>query len=115
MERRISDRRPIWFPLWLASERYTNALAIGQDTSRTGIKVMSSVAPAVGSAVTVSFRLEDPRTGESTIHNATGIVLRVEANQDPLDLWPHCIVVELDQPFAESEQLVRSSAPLELS
>lgn len=115
VERRISERRPFWFPLWLASERFANALAIGQDTSRTGIKVMSSLAPAVGSQVTVSFRLEDPHTGESRQHNATGVVLRVEANTDELDLWPHCIVVELDQPFSESDELVRSSAPLEIS
>lgn len=114
MERRISERRPFWFPLWLASGHVANALAIGQDTSKTGIKVMSALAPAVGSQVTVSFRLEDPHTGESRLHDATGVVLRVEANTDPLDLWPHCIVVELDQPFSASEELVRTSAPLEV-
>lgn len=112
MERRVSERLPIWFPLWLGDGQVRDALAIGQDTSRTGIKLASKLRPEVGSQVTVSFRIEDPRTGESELHRATGVVVRVEDNDDPLGLWPHLIMVDLDHPFSDIDVLVASASPM---
>lgn len=115
MERRVSERYDVWFPLWLASEGFANLLAISQDTSRTGIKLATASALEVGALVTVTFRIPSEDGGFSTETRVRGQVVRVQENaEDERGIWPYWAVIELDEPLRAIEALRETADPLRI-
>jgi hypothetical protein len=104
-EKRAFQRRCIWFPVTLQAS--TGELwAVARDAGAGGILISSSGALAVGTVVTVTFRVapDDP-----TERKVKGKVVRFEPNHyDGGGAWPHRIAIEFDEPLGELDALMES-------
>ena len=101
MERRKHDRFRVWLPVRLAAAD-GEQLGVSYDVSISGMRISCAAPLEVDAEVTVTLELPSgaPRT-------ATGRVLRIGANEDdPEGLWPHRVVVELDEAIDGLEALL---------
>jgi hypothetical protein len=108
VERREHDRFPLWFPVQVTSETVTEGMAVSHDTSLTGMLINVATQLAVGTEVTLAFRVPPDHPSE---HRVKGKILRVTPNtDDPYGLWPQRMAVEFDEPQPGIEASVREQA-----
>ena len=109
-EKRAFQRRCIWFPVTLRAGT-SDVWAVARDAGAGGILISSAGALAVGTEVTLTFRVapEDP-----TERAVRGKVVRFEPHKyDGGGTWPHRIAVEFSEPLPELEALFEHwEAPL---
>lgn len=92
MDRRKHDRFRVWLPVRLAAAD-GEQLGVSYDVSVSGVRVSCASPLEVG--VEVGVTLELPSGAPRTVK---GRVLRIGPNEDdPEGLWPHRVVVELDE------------------
>lgn len=110
MERREHDRFPLWFPVQVTSETVTEGMAVSHDTSQTGMLINVASPLAMGTEVTLAFRVP-PDHDHPAEHKVKGKILRVTPNtDDPYGLWPHRMAVEFDEAQPGIELSVREQA-----
>ena len=83
--------------------------AVARDAGAGGILISSAGALAVGTEVTLTFRMapDDP-----TEQRVKGKIVRFEPNRnDGGGAWPHRLAVAFDEPHPELESLLDSWTP----
>lgn len=89
MNKRQSERRAVWVPVELRDGLGGRMLAVSDDVSEGGVRLVSPAKAEVG--VTVELALHLPHGAR---HTVTGRVVRIEANaDDPDGHFPHRIAV----------------------
>lgn len=112
-ERREGERRLVWFPVHLSSDRVATALAVTRDASRTGVLISARRKLEPGAEIDLAIDVpEAAPTAEPITIRAKGKVVRIEANQaDPDGLWPYHLAVEFDEPQPELERTLETVPP----
>jgi hypothetical protein len=110
VEKRAYPRYCLWFPV-VVSSGGTSVAAVCVDASSGGLSIASSGPVAVGSEITICFRIlpdEEDRV-------AVGRVVRIEPrSENPREVWTHRLAIEFSEPQRELEQLFkrRSEHPI---
>jgi hypothetical protein len=107
-EKRAFRRRCIWFPVTLETGR-GDVWAVARDAAPGGILISSAGALAVGTDVTVAFRVAPD---DATEKRVLGKVVRLEPHRnDGGGAWPHRIAIEFNEPLPELEAIFESWEP----
>jgi hypothetical protein len=107
-EKRAFQRRCIWFPVTLQAKA-GEVWAVARDAGAGGILISSAGALAVGTEVTVTFRVAPNDPSERQVK---GKVVRFEPNHyDGGGAWPHRIAIEFDEPMGELDEVLERWKP----